>query len=130
MAYGIISIVTYVIFLLWAVITYDQGYFPERKYEVFGEGAVDLAAAMGQAFSIQAFFIPVVKKAPNPQKYTLYVLIAYITGCLAYYYIAFAGSVCTIFLIKQFGTATTSQTHRIHKTRLKTTLLQESGKSI
>ena len=59
-----------------------------------GTGAIDLAAAMGQAFSIQSFFIPVVKKAPNPQKYTLYTLIAYIVGCSAYYYIAFAGSVC------------------------------------
>ena len=65
MAYGIISIVSYVIFLMWAVITYEQGY-NESEYVSFGSGAVDLAAAMGQAFSIQAFFIPVVKKAPNP----------------------------------------------------------------
>jgi len=26
MAYGIISIITYLLFLLWAAITYDQGY--------------------------------------------------------------------------------------------------------
>jgi len=51
-----------------------------------------LAAAMGQAFAIQSFFIPVLKKAPNPQKYTLYTLIAYVAGGLAYYYIAYAGS--------------------------------------
>lgn len=92
MAYGIISIVTYVLFLVWSTITYDQG-FDESHYVAKGTGAIDLAAAMGQAFSIQSFFIPVIKKAPNPQKYTLYTLIAYIVGCSAYYYIAFAGSV-------------------------------------
>ena len=69
----------------------------------FGTGAVNLAAAMGQAFSIQSFFIPVIKKAPNPKKYTLYVLIAYITGGLAYYFIGFAGSVGKKSIIKVFG---------------------------
>lgn len=69
----------------------------------FGTGAVNLAAAMGQAFSIQSFFIPVIKKAPNPSKYTLYVLIAYIAGGLAYYYIAYAGSVGMINVIQVFG---------------------------
>lgn len=93
MAYGIISIVTYILFLLWVVITYNQGYEGGPPMKPFGSGAVNLAAAMGQAFSIQSFFIPVIKKAPNPSKYTFYTLIAYITGGLAYYYIAYAGSV-------------------------------------
>jgi hypothetical protein len=102
MAYGIISIITYVLFLLWVVITYNQGY-NNAELKPFGSGAVNLAAAMGQAFSIQSFFIPVIKKAPNPSKYTLYVLIAYITGGLAYYYIAYAGSVGNISSTQAFG---------------------------
>jgi hypothetical protein len=36
------------------------------EYQAFGSGAVIIAAAMGQAFSIQSFFIPVLKKNPNP----------------------------------------------------------------
>ena len=93
MAYGIISIVSYLIFLVWAGSTYNQGY-DESKMKPFGTGAVTLAAAMGQAFSIQSFFIPVVKKAPHPHKYTFYTLIAYVAGGLAYYYIAYVGSLC------------------------------------
>jgi membrane protein YqaA with SNARE-associated domain len=47
---------------------------------------------MGQAFSIQSFFIPVLKKNPNPSRYTFYTMIAYILGACAYYYIAYMGS--------------------------------------
>ena len=50
---------------------------------------------MGQAFTVQSFFIPLIKKTPNPAKYTLYVLIAYVIGGLAYLYIGFAGSLST-----------------------------------
>jgi hypothetical protein len=62
---------------------------------------------MGQAFSIQAFFIPVIKKAPNPGKYTFYVLVAYICGGLAYLYIAFMGSVGTPSSRQASGTGST-----------------------
>ena len=94
-----------------------------------GTGAVSLAAAMGQAFSIQSFFIPVIKKAPNPSKYIYYVLIAYIAGAVSYYYIAYAGSIGINMFIKQFGIVTT--TTRQQSTRqLKTTLIQANGKSI
>lgn len=61
MAYGIISIITYLIFLIWVISTSDQGY-SDVPYNAFGTGAVGMAAAMGQAFSIQSFFIPVLKK--------------------------------------------------------------------
>lgn len=92
MAYGIISIICYLLFLIWVVATYQQG-DDSVEYKAFGTGAVNLAAAMGQAFSIQSFFIPVLKKNPNQSKYTYYTLIAYIAGGLAYYYIAYTGSV-------------------------------------
>jgi hypothetical protein len=63
LAYGIISIIGYVIFLLWVIITSPGG---SNKWSPFGTGEVDLAAAMGGAFSIQTFFIPVLKKNPKP----------------------------------------------------------------
>jgi hypothetical protein len=47
---------------------------------------------MGGAFSIQTFFIPVLKKNPKPQKYALFTLIAYIAGSAAYFFIAFVGA--------------------------------------
>ena len=81
----------------------------------FGSGAVTLAAAMGQAFSIQSFFIPVVKKAPNPHKYTFYTLIAYIAGATAYYYIAYVGSLCKNREIKQYGIETITILHQMIK---------------
>lgn len=61
-----------------------------------------MAAAMGQAFSIQSFFIPVLKKNPNPEKYIFYTLLAYIIGSCAYFYIAYMGSFGTHFFIKVF----------------------------
>ena len=96
----------------------------------FGSGAVDLAAAMGQAFSIQAFFIPVVKKAPNPSRYSLYVLIAYIAGTLAYYYIAYSGSVGKNKDIKQYGIDTFSGRVLTIRIRFRTIFLQENGRLI
>lgn len=47
---------------------------------------------MGQAYSIQSFFIPVLKKNPNLKKYVLYTMIAYIIGGTVYFYIAYMGS--------------------------------------
>lgn len=91
MAYGIISIVTYLLFLIWVIATSDQGY-NEVEYEAFGSGAATLAASMGQAFSIQSFFIPVLKMNKSPRNYVFYTMLAYIIGGLAYYYIAYMGS--------------------------------------
>ena len=95
MAYGIISIVIYLLFLIWVVATYNQDGTGEGEsnYKAVGTGAVNLAAAMGQAFAIQSFFIPLLKKSPDPKKYSFYTMIAYIVGSLAYFYIAFTGSV-------------------------------------
>ncbi len=92
MGYGIISIVSYLIFLIWVIATYNQG-DNSTEYKPFGSGAASLAAAMGGAFAIQQFFIPVLKKNPNPQKYTLYTFIAFIFGSFAFLYIAYVGSI-------------------------------------
>lgn len=97
MAYGIISIITYVIFLIWVVATSEQGN-DQVQFNAFGTGAASLAASMGQAYSIQSFFIPVLKKNPNPKKYILYTMIAYIVGGSVYFYIAYMGSFGTYLL--------------------------------
>lgn len=92
MSYGIISIISYLIFLIWVIATYQQGN-DSVDYKAFGDGAVNLAAAMGGAFSIQSFFIPVLKKNPKSEKYVFYTMLAYILGSAAYLYIAYMGSV-------------------------------------
>ncbi len=98
MAYGIISIITYVLFLIWVVATSDQGN-TAVEFKSFGTGAASLAAAMGQAYSIQSFFIPVLKKNPNANKYLLYTMIAYIIGGSVYFYIAYMGSFGNLIFI-------------------------------
>ena len=83
---------------------------------------------MGQAFTIQAFFIPIIKKAPNPSKYTLYVLAAYIIGGLSYYYIAYAGSFSTVRSSQVYGSES-AMASRENKRRSRTTFLRATGRS-
>ena len=59
MAYGIISIIGYVIFLALLLATSPEG---NKHMEKVGSGAIDMAASMGQAFAIQTFFIPILRK--------------------------------------------------------------------
>jgi hypothetical protein len=106
MAYGIISIVTYLLFLIWVIATSDQGY-NDVEYNAFGPGAATLAASMGQAFSIQSFFIPVLKMNKSPRNYVFYTMLAYIIGGLAYYYIAYMGSFGILEAIQAFCIAST-----------------------
>lgn len=102
MSYGIISIISYLVFLVWVIATYNDGE-STAEYKPVGSGAVNLAAAMGAAFSIQMFFIPILKKNPKPKRYTFYTALAYTFGSFAYYYIAYIGSVGTFVLIKAYG---------------------------
>ena len=58
LGYGIISIIGYCIFLIWMLVSAPSG---NKTIPLFGSGAVNLAASMGQAFAIQTFFIPVLR---------------------------------------------------------------------
>ena len=85
------------------------------EYQAFGSGAVIIAAAMGQAFSIQSFFIPVLKKNPNPEKYIFYTMLAYVIGGCAYFYIAYMGSFGINLLRKVFCIVLEGKTPRQFK---------------
>lgn len=91
MAYGIVSIITYLLFLTWAVGS-EEASHDDNKIILFHGDGIDLAAALGQAFAIQAFFIPILKQNKKPHKYRLYTKMAFILGTIAYGYIAFMGS--------------------------------------
>ena len=47
---------------------------------------------MGGAYSIQTFFIPILKKNPHQNKYVFFTLLANVIGGAVYFYIAFVGS--------------------------------------
>jgi hypothetical protein len=53
---------------------------------------VSLAASMGQAFSIQTIFIPVLRKNKNQNRYQSYTMITFIAGFCIYMYIAYMGA--------------------------------------
>lgn len=62
-----------------------------------------MAAGMDQAFAIQSFFIPVLKKTSDPSKYVLLTVLAYIVGGFAYFYIAYMGSFGKSVSIQAYG---------------------------
>lgn len=64
MGYGIASIVGYLIFLIWVEASAPP---PSRgnTFPMVGHGLAGFAAMMGNAFSIQGFFIPVMKRYRN-----------------------------------------------------------------
>ena len=51
-----------------------------------------MAASMGQAFSIQTFFIPILRKNKDQNSYQFYTFLAYLFGITIYLYISFSGS--------------------------------------
>lgn len=89
MGYGVVSIVGYLLFLIWVVSAAPSG---NKTVPAVGTGVAGFAAMMGNAFSIQGFFIPVMKCHKNEAKHNLILFLAFLVGGLAYYYIAFMGS--------------------------------------
>ena len=57
-----------------------------------GTGSIEMAASMGTAFSIQTFFIPILRKNNNDKNYQFYTMMAYAIGGSVYMYIAYSGS--------------------------------------
>lgn len=91
MAYGIVSIGAYLLFVTWVAGSVEEKANP-KNLSLFGGNGMDLAAALAQAFAIQFFFIPVLKKNKKTRKHRFYLLMAFILGALSYAYIAFLGS--------------------------------------
>lgn len=58
LAYGLVSIFAYLIFLIWMLASAPSG---PNTLPLFGKNAVSMASAMGQAYTIQAIFIPILK---------------------------------------------------------------------
>jgi len=91
MGYGIASIVGYLIFLVWVEASAPPLSTSRNVFPVVGTGLAGFAAMMGNAFSIQGFFIPVMKRYRNEKKHHFLLFLSYLIGGLIYYYIAFMG---------------------------------------
>ncbi len=91
LGYGVISIAIYCIFLIWILASAQPG---PAKMPYFGSGSARTAAAMAQAFSIQQFFIPVLKELPmiETKNFVKLTLIVYAIGGIIYLFIAMVGS--------------------------------------
>jgi len=62
MAYGVVSILLYLIFLIWVIADAPQG---NNSFPALGTGIGGFAATMSNAFSIQGIFIPIIKCYTN-----------------------------------------------------------------
>ena len=97
MGIGFASIFCYIVFLGWVWGSAPQGYQSVRPV---GEGSLTLMALTQSAMGIQNFFIPVIKKHPNPENYSKIVLFAFIGFGGVYLYTCIAGSLGTTILSK------------------------------
>ena len=89
LAYGILSIIGYCIFLMWMVGSSPTG---PRDVPSTNPLFVDLAAALAQGFAIQTFFIPILKHNKNRHMYSKILLITYLIGTVVYTYIGYSGA--------------------------------------
>lgn len=66
MAYGICTMVVYIIFLIWVLVTGNQGN-SSQSYTAFGSenSWITLTSAMAQGFIIQVFLVPLLRKNNN-----------------------------------------------------------------
>ena len=68
MAYGVVSICAYLCFLIWVISTRNSGSYSAGSVNFFATdfGEIGgLASTMGTAFSVQGFFVPVLKRHKN-----------------------------------------------------------------
>ena len=86
LAYGIISIIVYIIFLFWAQVTAPSG---EKQISPAELTFVDLAASLTMAFAVQSLVDEVLLKNTTPDKYSRCILIMTIIGISAYLFISY-----------------------------------------
>ena len=129
MAYGIISIAAYLLFVTWVVGSEEERRSDGHTLQLFGGNGMDLAAALAQAFAVQFFFIPVLKKNRKTSKHKFYLLMAFVLGALAYAYIAFMGSYGIDWFIQVFCIVTILRKTEGPKKQFRATFRQELGRS-
>ena len=86
LAYGIISIIVYLAFLVWALISAPSG---GKRIEPVEPEFVDLAASLTMAFAIQTIVDEVLLKNTTPNKYSRCILMVSFISILTYLFICY-----------------------------------------
>ena len=89
LGYGIISIITYLLFLIWVAASEKKGV---DKIPLWTWNFSDVFNALSTAFSIQGVFIPIMRKCEDRTSYKKIILLSFIFGGSVYAFIGFTGS--------------------------------------
>jgi amino acid permease len=99
MGYGLVSTLGYLVFLVWVVASRPEG---GNSFPAVGNGIAGFAAMMGNAFGIQGFFIPVLKRHRPSSNYVPILITAFATAAGSYYFIAYMGAIGTSTLVQAY----------------------------
>lgn len=84
LAYGIVSILSYIIFLTWAQDSTPSG---PVQVPMFGQRYSNYGAILMGAFAIHDFVVQVMIHNPDRRSYTKIMVVVYLIGCATYIYI-------------------------------------------
>lgn len=87
LAYGIVSVIGYVVFLIWAQVTSPSG---DNKVPPFGKNYSNFSAILLGALSIHDFLVQVMIHNPNRKTFPKLILWTYLLGGSAYMFMGLA----------------------------------------
>lgn len=87
LAFGILSILGYIIFLIWAQSTAPSG---PKKLPPTGPKFIDLAASLIMGYSIHDFVVQILFKTTTNNNFGRVVKMVYVAGTLIYTFISYA----------------------------------------
>lgn len=89
LGYGIVSIVGYLLFLIWALASAPSG---TNHYPIATGKVGTLLDTLATAFSLQGVFVPILRNNLKQTQNGVLLVITYALGCFVYGFIGFAGS--------------------------------------
>lgn len=89
LGYGIISIFSYLLFLIWVLASAPKG---PQSIPVWTWNFSEIFNALSTAFSIQGVFIPIMRKCEQTKSFPLIILLSFIFGGSVYVFIGFTGA--------------------------------------
>ena len=88
LAYGVLSVIGYCLFLIWMLATAPSG--SNKMIPADSDGS-ELLAMLNLGFAIQGAFIPIMKNNNNKSGYNKLLIITFIIGSCVYGFIGYAG---------------------------------------
>lgn len=92
MGYGIISIICYVLFVVWMFVTRPM---PEdsKPVPLYTNSFVEMASTLALAIGIQTVFVPLVRANRDQSKGQFILLLSFLIGCSTYAYVSIFGGI-------------------------------------